>query len=100
MYWFTFKRANKYCQQTVQTNSVAVDSSFTLITHAQIIKLVRIQRGVNITNGKKKDNFKLSNEKLVNLHVTFNKNINIADLIMFMFCLECFVSYFFGCIFL
>lgn len=48
---------------------------------------------------QKKDNFKLSNEKLVNLHVKFNKNINIADLIMFMFCLECFVSYFFGCIF-
>lgn len=93
MYWFTFKRANKYCQQTVQTNSVAVDSSFTLITHAQIIKLVRIQRGVNITNGKKKRQFQV-------VHVTFNKNINIADLIMFMFCLECFVSYFLGCIFL
>lgn len=94
MYLFTFKRANKYCQQTVQTNSVAVDSSFTLITHAQIIKL-----GCKYYKWQKKDNFNLSNEKLVNLHVTFNKNINIADLIMFMFCLECFVSYFFGCIF-
>lgn len=48
---------------------------------------------------KKKDNFKLLNEKLVNLYVMFNKNINIVDLIMFMFCLECFVLYFFGCIF-
>lgn len=98
MYWFTFKRANKYCQQAVQTKSVAVDSSFTLITHAQSIKLVRIQRGVNITNVKKKD--KLSDEKLINFHVTFDININIADLIMFMFCLECFVSYFLGVFFL
>lgn len=48
---------------------------------------------------KKKDNFKLLNEKLINLYVMFNKNINIVDLIMFMFCLECFVLYFFGCIF-
>lgn len=99
MYWFTFKRANKYCQQTVQTNSVAVDSSFTLITHAQIIKPGADPERCKYYKWQKKDNFKLSNEKLINLHVTFNKNINIADLIMFMFCLECFVSYFFGCIF-